>query len=164
MFLTDGIPKEELIMSMLTPFERKGYDLFNAFHEFENDFFKGNQITSCKTDIRDEGDRFVLESELPGFEKEDIKLDLNGDGTISYVMFKGHCLTVSAQHSKSTDEKDKKGSYVRRERSYCSYQRSFNVSECELSQIDAEYKNGVLTVSLPKKEKTQPSVRRLEIK
>ena len=153
MFLTDGIPKEELIMSMLTPFERKGYDLFNAFHEFENDFFKGNQITSCKTDIRDEGDRFVLESELPGFEKEDIKLDLNGD-----------CLTVSAQHSKSTDEKDKKGSYVRRERSYCSYQRSFNVSECELSQIDAEYKHGVLTVSLPKKEKTQPSVRRLEIK
>ena len=153
MFLTDDIPKEELIMSMLTPFERKGYDLFNAFHEFENDFFKGNQITSCKTDIRDEGDRFVLESELPGFEKEDIKLDLNGD-----------CLTVSAQHSKSTDEKDKKGSYVRRERSYCSYQRSFNVSECELGQIDAEYKNGVLTVSLPKKEKTQPSVRRLEIK
>ncbi len=140
-------------MSMLTPFERKGYDLFNAFHEFENDFFKGNQITSCKTDIRDEGDKFVLESELPGFEKEDIKLDLNGD-----------CLTVSAQHSSSSDEKDKKGSYVRRERSYCSYQRSFNVSECELGQIDAEYKNGVLTISLPKKEKTQPSVRRLEIK
>ena len=105
-------------MSMLTPFERKGYDLFNAFHEFENDFFKGNQITSCKTDIRDEGDKFVLESELPGFEKEDIKLDLNGD-----------CLTISAQHSKNTEEKDKKGSYVRRERSYCSYQRSFNVSD-----------------------------------
>ncbi len=140
-------------MSMLTPFERKGYDLFNAFHEFENDFFKGNQITSCKTDIRDEGDKFVLESELPGFEKEDIKLDLNGD-----------CLTISAQHSKNTEEKDKKGSYVRRERSYCSYQRSFNVSECELSQIDAEYKNGVLMISLPKKEKTRPSVRRLEIK
>ena len=37
MFLIDDIPKEEFIMSMLTPFERKGYDLFNAFHEFEND-------------------------------------------------------------------------------------------------------------------------------
>ena len=76
----------------------------------------------------------------------------------------GDCLTISAQHSKHTEEKDNKGSYVRRERSYCSYQRSFNVSECELSQIDAEYKNGVLMISLPKKEKTRPSVRRLEIK
>ena len=139
-------------MSMLTPFERKGYDLFNAFHEFENDFFKGNQITGCKTDIRDEGDKFVLESELPGFEKEDIKLDLNGD-----------CLTISANHSTDKAE-EKKGSYVRRERSYCSYQRSFNVSECELNKIDAEYKNGILTVLLPKKEETKPTVRRLEIK
>ncbi|MCM1055092.1 MAG: Hsp20/alpha crystallin family protein [Bacteroides sp.] len=140
-------------MSMLTPFERKGYDLFNAFHEFEDDFFKGNQITSCKTDIKDEGDRFVLESELPGFEKEDIKLDLNGD-----------CLTISAQHSTNKEEKDKKGSYVRRERSCCSYQRSFNVSECNPSGIDAEYKNGVLIVTLPKKQETQPSSRRLEIR
>lgn len=140
-------------MSMLTPFERKGYDLFNAFHEFEDDFFKGNRITSCKTDIKDEGSRFVLESELPGFEKEDIKLDLNGD-----------CLTISAQRSTDREEKDKKGSYVRRERSSCSYQRSFNVSECNLNGIDAEYKNGVLTVMLPKKEETQPSSRRLEIR
>lgn len=140
-------------MSMLTPFERKGYDLFNAFHEFENDFFKGNQITSCKTDIKDEGSRFVLESELPGFEKDDIKLDLNGD-----------CLTISAQRSTDREEKDKKGSYVRRERSSCAYQRSFNVSECNLNGIDAEYKNGVLTVMLPKKEETQPSSRRLEIR
>ena len=149
----DDIPKEEFTMSMLTPFGRKGYDLFNAFHEFEDDFFKGNQIAACKTDIKDEGDKFVLESELPGFEKEDIKLDLNGD-----------CLTISASHSTDKEEKDKKDSYVRRERSYCSYQRSFNVSECDLSQIDAEYKNGILTVLLPKKEKTQPAVRRLEIK
>lgn len=140
-------------MSMLTPFERKGYDLFNAFHEFEDDFFKGNQISSCKTDIKDEGDRFVLESELPGFEKEDIKLDLNGD-----------CLTISAQHSAEKEEKDKKGSYVRRERSTCSYQRSFNVSECNVSGIDAEYKNGVLVVTLPKKVETQPASRRLEIR
>lgn len=140
-------------MNMLTPFERRSYDLFNAFHDFEDDFFKGNQISSCKTDIKDEGDKYILESELPGFNKEDIKLDLNGDR-----------LTITAQRDTSNEEKDKNGNYIRRERSSCSYQRSFNISECDTTGIDAEYKNGVLFVTLPKKKETVPAARRLEIR
>ncbi|MCI5945965.1 MAG: Hsp20 family protein, partial [Oscillospiraceae bacterium] len=66
----------------ITPFEKKTYDLFNAFHDFEDNFFSGTALASCKTDIKDEGDRFVLEAELPGFEKEDIKLDLDGDNLV----------------------------------------------------------------------------------
>ena len=58
----------------LTPFERKSYDLFNAFHDFENDFFGENALQSFKTDIKDEGDKYVMEAELPGFDKDDIKL------------------------------------------------------------------------------------------
>lgn len=140
-------------MNMLTPFERRSYDLFNAFHDFEDDFFKESRITSCKTDIRDDGDKYILESELPGFNKEDIKLDLNGDR-----------LTITAQRDTSNEEKDKNGNYIRRERSSCSYQRSFNISECDSSGIDAEYKNGVLFVTLPKRKETVPAARRLEIK
>lgn len=48
----------------LTPFERKSYDLFNAFHDFENDFFGENALQSFKTDIKDEGDKYVMEAEL----------------------------------------------------------------------------------------------------
>lgn len=140
-------------MNMLTPFERRSYDLFNAFHDFEDDFFKGNHISSCKTDIKDEGDKYILESELPGFNKEDIKLDLNGDR-----------LTITAQRDTSNEEKDKSGNYIRRERSSCSYQRSFNISECDTTGIDAEYKNGVLFVTLPKKKETVPAARQLEIR
>ena len=140
-------------MNMLTPFERRSYDLFNAFHDFEDDFFKGNRISSCKTDIKDEGDKYILESELPGFNKEDIKLDLNGDR-----------LTITAQRDTSNEEKDKNGNYIRRERSSCSYQRSFNISECDTVGIDAEYKNGVLFVTLPKKKETVPTARQLEIR
>lgn len=137
----------------ITPFERKGYDLFNAFHDFEDDFFKGSAIGSCKTDIKDEGDKFILECELPGFEKEDINIDISGG-----------CLTISAQHSASNDEKDNNGNYIRRERSSCSYQRSFDISDCDEEKIGAEYKNGILIVDLPKQTPSKPQAKRLEIK
>ena len=141
-------------MFALSPFERKSYDLFNAFHDFERDFFgEDRQINSCKTDIRDEGDHYVLEAELPGFEKNDIKLDIS-DGF----------LKLSAEHSTVNDEKDKDGKYIRRERSYGSYQRNFDISGINADGIEAEYKNGILFVDLPKKEIAAPESKRLEIK
>lgn len=138
----------------LTPFERKGYDLFDAFHDFENDFFGAKTpFASCRTDIKDEGDKYVMEAELPGFEKEDIKLDINGN-----------MLTLSAEHNTESEEKDEKGKYIRRERSCGSYQRSFDISGVDAANIGAEYKNGILSVSLPKKAEEVPQSRRLEIK
>ncbi|MGN0599128.1 MAG: Hsp20/alpha crystallin family protein [Oscillospiraceae bacterium] len=137
----------------ITPFEKKTYDLFNAFHDFEDNFFGGTALSSCRTDIKDEGDKFVLEAELPGFEKNDIKLDLDGDN-----------LVITAEHSTVNEEKDNDGKYIRRERSYGSYQRSFDVSAVDTDRIDAEYKNGVLILDLPKKSPETPVTRRLEIR
>lgn len=137
----------------LTPFEKKTYDLFNAFHDFENNFFDAPSVPSCKTDIKDEGDKFVLEAELPGFEKNEINLDINGDN-----------LVITAEHSTGSGEKDDGNKYVRRERSYCSYQRSFDISSIDSSKIDAEYKNGVLILNMPKKAPVSSSARRLEIR
>ncbi len=137
----------------LTPFEKKSYDLFNAFHDFEDDFFKSSAISGCKTDIKDEGSKYVLEAELPGFEKQDIKLDLDGDR-----------LTITAEHSDSKDEKDDNGKYIRRERTYGSYTRSFDVSAVDTEKIEAEYKNGILILDLPKKQPAAPAQKRLEIK
>ncbi|MBQ9807966.1 MAG: Hsp20/alpha crystallin family protein [Ruminococcus sp.] len=137
----------------LTPFGRN-YDLFNLFNDMDKDFFGGSMpMNSCRTDIRDEGEKYVMESELPGFEKEDIKLDING----SY-------LVISAEHNASNDEKDDKGNYIRRERSYGSYKRSFDISDVDADQISAEYRNGILTLDLPKKKPETPASRRLEIK
>ena len=140
-------------MNMLTPFERKSYDIFNAFRDFEDSFFRSPTVSGCRTDIRDEGDKYVLESELPGFNKEDIHLDLDGD-----------YLTISAQHSEQKEDSDKNGNYIRRERTSSSYHRSFNIAACDSEGIDAEYKNCILTVSLPKKQETQPAAKRLEIR
>ncbi len=137
----------------LTPFGGNGFDLFNVFNDFDKRFFGDTlPINTCRTDIRDDGDKYVMASELPGFEKEDIALDING----SY-------LTITAEHNSSNDEKDDKGNYIRRERSYGSYKRSFDISDVNTEDIKAEYKNGILTVDLPKKKAKEPESRRLEI-
>lgn len=140
-------------MYALTPFERKSMDLFNAFHDFENDFFGRNSMTAFKTDIRDDGDKYVMEAELPGFEKGDIKLDITGDS-----------LVLTAEHSENKVDKDKENNYICRERSYGSYQRSFDISSIDADRIEAEYKNGILYMVMPKKSPTTPATRRLEIK
>ena len=141
------------MMYGLTPFG-SNFDLFNVFNDIDKDFFGGAMpMNSCRTDIRDEGEKYVMESELPGFEKEDIKLDLNGS-----------CLVISAEHKTENNEKDDKGNYIRRERSYGSYKRSFDIPDVDVEKINAEYKNGILTIDLPKKQPETPVAKRLEIK
>lgn len=139
-------------MFALTPFERKSFDLFNAFHDFENDFFGNTSITRFKTDLRDDGDKYVMEAELPGFDKEDIRLDITGD-----------TLRLTAQHKQEKVENDKQ-KYVYKERSYGAYQRSFDISAIDADKIEAEYKNGILYLLMPKKESQKPETKRLEIK
>ena len=93
-----------------------------------------------------------MESELPGFNKEDITVDISGTS-----------LTLKAEHSENNDEKDKNGKYIRRERSYGSYQRSFDITGIDADNIHADYRNGVLIMTLPKKKPDVPASRRLEI-
>ena len=84
--------------------------------------FAGNYTTAnydlMKTDVKDAGDHYELEMEMPGVEKENIKAELK-DGY----------LTVTAQQNTNKDEKDKQGNYIRRERYSGSCQRSFYVGE-----------------------------------
>ncbi|MDE5763501.1 MAG: Hsp20/alpha crystallin family protein [Ruminococcus sp.] len=147
------------MMYGLTPFSRNTFSLFNALDEMDKDFFGGSMpMNSCRTDIRDEGEKYIMESELAGFEKDDIKLDINGD-----------YLVISAEHkSESADNDNKDNSnnhrYIRRERIYGSYRRSFGISDVDAESITAEYKNGLLKIELPKKKPQEPVAKRLEIK
>ena len=137
----------------MIPFARHDDNVFDLFDNFERSFFGDNSASTFRTDIRDQGDKFLLEAELPGFKKEDIKLDLK-DGI----------LTVSAQHSESSEEKDKKGSYIRRERRYGSFARKFDVSGIQEDGITAAYNNGVLELTLPKAQPVVPAARQIEIR
>ena len=151
-------------MLELRPFERRGnrVSTYNPFREMENferalfgdgffnDRFWGT-LTEFKTDIQDKGESYLLEADLPGFKKEDIHIDLDGD-----------TMTIRAERRSEYEEKGKEGGYLRCERSYGSYQRSFDISGIEEEAMKAEYTDGVLKLTMPKKQQTVSGSRRLE--
>lgn len=136
------------------------YNPFREMEEFERAFFSNpfgsffntTSLAEFKTDVTDEGDHYLLEADLPGFEKKDITLDIQGD-----------TLTVRAERHSKVEEKDKKDKVIRMERSYGSYTRSFDISGVDSDKIKAKYDNGVLKITLPKAEQRLPEGRQLEI-
>lgn len=156
----------------LTPFERKNYDIFNAFDDFDREFFGDDRMRrpirpidgmnpmdamrSAKnifcTDIQDKGNEYVLEAELPGFKKEDINIDISRD-----------CLTISASHEENNDEKNEDGKFIRRERYSGKYRRSFGIEGIDADKISAGYTDGILRINMPKKAENQNETRKLEI-
>ena len=144
------------IFSMMPFDHRSSLESTNPFRDIENfasGFFRDSAMTAIRTDIQDKGDRYLLEADLPGFKKEDIQIDIDGD-----------TLTIQAQRHSESEEKNEDGCYVRCERSYGGYSRSFDISAIKSKEIRARYENGVLMLELPKKEPTvQSTARRLEI-
>ena len=145
-------------MFELTPFVRKNhpaqaYNPFRDLDEFERSFFGRNDVAEFKTDITENEKEYVLEAELPGFKKEDIHLSLNGD-----------TLSIQAERHSDWEKEENKKQYVRCERSYGKYTRSFDVTGIDTDHIQASYTDGVLTLNLPKKQENIPVSRRLEIK
>ena len=137
-----------------------GSSLFREMEELERRFFgdsfssifKTEGTTGFRTDISDKGDSYLLEADLPGFDKDSIHIDLSED-----------TLTISAERHSEHEDEDKKAGYLCCERSYGKYQRSFDVSGIDTDKIKAKYTDGVLSLTLPKKAEVQPAVKRLEI-
>ena len=147
-------------MFELRPYRRNSINVWNPFSEmeemekrlFNNSFFSNADLAEFKTDITDEGDHFLLEADMPGFEKNDIHLDVSGD-----------TLTIKAERLTKNKTEDKKDRYVCSERSYGSYSRSFDITGIDAAGIKAKYNNGVLSLTLPKKVEKQPESQRVEI-
>lgn len=151
-----------MLMPMLWNSDNDLLDMRDPFEEMDrmmNRFWNGSSLettAAMRTDVIDEGNDYKLEAELPGFDKGDINIDL-----------KDNILTISASHKENKDEKDQNGKYLRRERRYSSYERTFNVGDgMKPEDINASYDNGVLTVIFPKKEAVEQhdDAKRIEIK
>lgn len=120
-----------------------------------DDFFSRRESAIMKTDIKEKKDKYVIEMDLPGYEKENISLTLK-DGY----------LEVSAKVEKEENSDDKNERYVHKERFYGHCSRSFYVGEAITEEdIHAEFKNGILRVDIPKKEekKSLPEEKHIEI-
>lgn len=124
------------------------YDPFDPFTKLDKVFFGDpffsnatTAVAAFGTDVTDEGDHYQLTADLPGFKKDDIEINVE-DGI----------LTISAERNEESEDKDNKGRYIRRERTYGSYKRSFDLTEVDDDNITAKYEDGVLTLTLPKKQ------------
>lgn len=116
---------------------------FKMMDPFFNEFFpseSNSQINNImRTDIKDNGDSYLLKVELPEVKKEDVNLSLD-DGY----------LTIEAKINNSND--DKNGHYIRKERFYGTYKRSFYVGNITEEDIKAKLNDGILTLDVKKEE------------
>ena len=113
-------------------------------HAEPKSMFGKHAANAMKTDVRETKDGYDVFVDLPGFKKEDVKLDLEN----------GY-LTITANRSEDLDEKDKEGHYIRQERCTGSCARSFYVGEVKKEDIHAKFEDGVLHIQLPAPQQTK---------
>ena len=136
---------------MLAPYTRRNHSFWDPFAHWPEwqSFFPENGAELFPTDIREEGDRFVLEAELPGYRKEDITVELGGS-----------TLTITA---KRQAEQEQQGRVLRRERFCGACSRSFDTAGIDTERIEAAYENGILRLTLPKQQEQVAGTRKLEL-
>ena len=139
-------PKEEKgvidMFGKTTPLAPSEDYLYALYDNFAHNLLhhSGRPLPNFRADIVDEGDAYVLEADLPGFKKDQIKLEL-----------KDHTLTLSAVRPA---ESRGCGIYVLQERRMDSFSRSFEISGTDEEKISAALEDGVLRVTMPKLQPT----------
>ena len=125
---------------MMLPRKRNDFDLWDEM--FRDPFFTGERESKLmRTDIKEKKDKYIVDIDLPGYEKEDIKIEVDN----------GY-LIVNAKTSHHKDEKEE-GKYVRKERFVGECSRSFYVGEdVKQEDIKASFRNGTLKIEIPKKD------------
>ncbi len=109
---------------------------------FFDDLLDERRNNAMKCDIYEKDNKYHVEMDVPGFNKDDISIDIN-DGY----------LTVEATKGEDKEEKDK--NYIRRERTYGQIKRQFYVGNVDTEKTKAEFKNGTLKIVIPKVEEKE---------
>ena len=118
--------------------------------DFFDNFFEPTVKNQMKCDIYEKDGKYNIEIDIPGFDKNDIKVECDN----------GY-LTISAE--KNEEENDEGKNYIRRERRSGSFSRSFYVGDIDADKIDAEFKKGTLKLVVPKLEEKETK-KQIEIK
>jgi HSP20 family protein len=136
---------------MLPTITRKSFRPFYLSNLFDDDFFPAlqNRTSSMPAvNIKEDDKKYTLELAIPGMNKNDLKIDISED-----------VLTISSESKNETEEN--RDGYKRKEFSYSSFCRSFYIPEnVNRETIEANYKDGILTVGLPKQEEEKSKITR----
>ncbi|MCX6322119.1 MAG: Hsp20/alpha crystallin family protein [Bacteroidia bacterium] len=136
---------------MLPTITKRSFRPFYMPNLFDDDFFPAfqNRTSSMPAvNIREDEKNYILELAVPGIDKKDLKIDINED-----------VLTISSETKIETEEN--KDGYKRKEFSYSSFCRSFYIPEnVNRDNIEANYKDGILTIGLPKQEVEKNNITR----
>jgi HSP20 family protein len=137
----------------LDPFEKTFNSMVNEFFNDENIFnFSLKNSNVGYTNIKDLEDKYILELQVPGFTKDDIEINLNDNNT----------LTINGNIEKENEEND---NFYRREFKKSTFSRSFILPDnVNIDDIEAKTENGILNISLNKKEEIKKESKRIEIK
>ena len=114
-----------------------GRDIFD-------DFMPMTKEENMKCDIYEKDGDYHIEMDVPGFDKKEIKIEAKKD-----------YLTITAEKSEEKDDESDNKNYIHRERSYGKYQRSFYLHDLDSDKVNAEFNNGVLNITVPKKEEKE---------
>lgn len=140
-------------MSMMIPYNFSRNNLTSPVSLFDDDFFRpffGAPAVreNFRVSVRDADDRYELEAELPGVQRDQLNVDVENG-----------VLTISAEWKQEHESND---GYVMNERRYGKMQRSFNIDGVDENAITAAYTDGILKLTLPKKAEVS-NTRRIDI-
>lgn len=138
--------------NLTNPFPNLFDDLFSRdLFDWNNSNFSTTGTTLPAVNVKETPESFVVEMAAPGMKKEDFKVELNNN-----------LLTISSEQKSEHEEKDN-DKYTRKEFSYQSFQRSFQLSReaVDADNIQAKYENGVLHLTIPKREEVKQKPSRL---
>lgn len=136
-------------MFVLAPYRRR--DLMEGlFHEFFSTDFPRMADMGIKADVKETEKEILIEAELPGFEKDEVSVQL-----------KDNTLIITAE--KVVEKSEEKEHYLCQERKQGRVSRSFLVEDIAEEEVKADYKNGILFLTLPKLKKANPEGYRIPI-
>lgn len=127
--------------------------LDDVFDDFMFPTMKDSEFGKMKCDIYEKDGVYHLEMDIPGFDKKDVNIEID----------ENDYLTITAEKKTENKEEDKEKNYIRKERSYGKYQRSFYLGDVDKDKIDASFENGILKITMPKKEEVKSSKKTIEI-
>lgn len=129
--------------------------LSNEFNDmFNTDWMPRMNVTAPAINVKENDKEYDVELAAPGATKDDFNVNLDNEGN----------LVIKMEHKDNKKDENKKEHYLRREFSYCNYEQALTLpDDVETSKIEANVKNGVLHVTLPRMAKAEKETKRIEV-